>query len=104
VEVLHRRLDVRVAHPFLDTADVRDADDSRAEGVAQVVEAERAEGGSLEGSSVALGEGGAVEVAAGDAGEDDIVIVDEALALAEAGEGFRDLRCHRDGADSAGLR
>src|SRR5688500_3346378 len=42
VEVLHRRLDVRVAHPLLDAADVGDADDPRAERVAEVVEAERA--------------------------------------------------------------
>jgi hypothetical protein len=33
VEVLHRRLDVRVAHPFLDSADVGDVDDSGAEGM-----------------------------------------------------------------------
>jgi hypothetical protein len=37
VEVLHRRLDVRVAHPFLDAADVGDADDPRSERVAEVV-------------------------------------------------------------------
>jgi hypothetical protein len=56
VEVLHRDLDVRVAHPLLDAADVCDAEDPRAEGVAEVVEAERSERGSLEGGSVALGE------------------------------------------------
>src|SRR5919108_3530500 len=48
VEVLHRRLDVRVAHPFLDAADVGDADDPRSERVAKVVEAERSQCGSFE--------------------------------------------------------
>src|SRR5215211_855720 len=47
VEVLHRRLDVRVAHPLLDAADVGDADDPRAKRVAEVVEAQRPERGSL---------------------------------------------------------
>ena len=54
MEVLHRGLDVGVAHPFLDTADVGDADDSRAEGVAEVVEAEWAKAGSDESCPVAL--------------------------------------------------
>lgn len=48
MEVLHRRLDVRVAHPFLDAADVGDADDPRPERVAEVVEAERSQCGSFE--------------------------------------------------------
>src|SRR3954465_1597027 len=40
VEVLHRRLNVGVAHPLLDSPDVGDTDDSGSEGVAEVVEAE----------------------------------------------------------------
>jgi hypothetical protein len=54
VEVLHRRLDVRVPHPLLNAADVSDADDARAEGVAEVMEAERAQAGSSKGSTVTL--------------------------------------------------
>ena len=42
VQVLHRRLDVGVAHPLLHAADVGLGDHPRAEGVAQVVEAQRA--------------------------------------------------------------
>jgi len=47
VQVLHRRLDVRVAHPVLYSTDVGDADDARAEGVAEVVEAQATEGCSV---------------------------------------------------------
>lgn len=54
VEVLHGRLDVGVAHPLLDTADVGGADHAGAECVAEIVEAERPERCSLEGGSVAL--------------------------------------------------
>ena len=51
MEVLHRRLDVRVTHPLLNAADVGDADD---EGAAEVVEAEWAKAGSDKRGSVAL--------------------------------------------------
>src|SRR3954468_16969491 len=47
MEVFHRRLDVGVAHPLLHAADVGLTDHARAEGVAQVVEAERAQAGPL---------------------------------------------------------
>ena len=67
VEVLHRRLDVRVAHPLLDAADVGDADDPRSEGAAEVVEAERSQCGSFERGAVALRKRRAVEAAADDA-------------------------------------
>jgi hypothetical protein len=73
-------------------SDVGDPDDLRAECVAEVVEAEWAERGSLQRCAMALRKRGAVEVAAGDAGEDDVVIVREELALAEAGENFGDPR------------
>lgn len=56
VEVLHRRLDVRVAHPLLDPPDVGDGDDPRAEGVAEIVKAERAEACSAERRAIALRE------------------------------------------------
>ena len=41
VQVLHRRLDVCVPHPLLDTADIGDRDDPGAERVPEVVEAQR---------------------------------------------------------------
>ena len=46
----------------------------------------------------------AVEVAADDAGEDEVVVGSEELALAEARQGLGDLGGHRDGADLSGLR
>ena len=96
MEVLHRRLDVGVAHPFLDSTDVGDADHSRAKCVAEVVEAERAERGALESCAVALGECGAVEVAACEADEDEIVVAGPVVPLAQVGEGLADLGRHRD--------
>ena len=59
--------------------------------MAEVVEAERPECRSRERGSVALGERGAVEVAADDAGEDEGVLVGEVLALAEPRERLGDL-------------
>jgi hypothetical protein len=64
VEVLHRRLDVRVAHPLLDAAEVCLGDDPRAEGVAQGVEAKTPEPGSVHRGVVAASERGGVDVAA----------------------------------------
>jgi hypothetical protein len=55
-----------VAHPLLDAADVGDADDPRPERVAEVVEAERSQCGSIERGAVALRERRTVEVAADD--------------------------------------
>ena len=69
--------------------------------VAEVVEAEWAEGGSVEGGSVALGERRAVEVAADDAAEDEVVLVGEVLSLTEPCERLGDLGRHRDRADLA---
>jgi hypothetical protein len=53
VEVAHGGLDVGVAHPLLDAADIGLGDDAGAEGVAEVVEAESAEAGAIEGVLVA---------------------------------------------------
>ena len=53
MEVLHCRLDVGVAHPLLDPADVCLGDHAGAEGVAEIVEAELAEVSALEGRVVA---------------------------------------------------
>src|SRR4051794_24158517 len=64
VEVLHRRLNIRMAHPLLNSANVGLADHAGAEGVAQVVEAELAETASFERRVVAASKGAAVEVAA----------------------------------------
>ncbi len=47
VEVLHRRLDVGVAHPLLDVADIGLGDHPGAEGVAQVMAAELSQLGLL---------------------------------------------------------
>jgi hypothetical protein len=104
VEVLHRGLNVGVAHPFLDSAEVGDTDDPRAECVAEVVEAQPAERRSLERGAVALRQRGAVEVAARDPDEDQVVVAGEELSLAEPGERLPDLRRHRNRADLAGLR
>src|SRR5688572_26377977 len=68
------------------------------------MKAERAQAGSSEGSAVTLRERGAVQVAAGDAGEHDVVIVGEEPALAEARENLGDSRRHRNRPDPAGLR
>jgi hypothetical protein len=65
VQVLHRRLDVGVAHPLLDSADVGLGDHAGAEGVAEVVEAKLAEVGALERGVVAAAQGAAIEVVAG---------------------------------------
>jgi hypothetical protein len=54
--VLHRRLDVVVAHPLPDPSDVGEANDARAEGVAKVVEAQPPERRSLERRAIALGQ------------------------------------------------
>jgi hypothetical protein len=61
-------------------------------------------GGAVERRAVALGERGAVDVAADDAAEDEVVLVGEVLALAQPCECLRDPRRHRDGADLARLR
>ena len=76
---------------------------ARAEGVAEVMEAERAQVGSLEGDAEALRERRTVEVAASDANEDHVVIVGEELALAEARKDLGDARSHRHRSDPAGL-
>jgi hypothetical protein len=86
VEVLHRRLDVRVTHPLLDAPDVRHADDPRSERVAEVVEAERSQRGSFERGAVTLRKRRAVEVAADDAAENEVVLVGEVLPLAQPSE------------------
>jgi hypothetical protein len=70
----------------------------RAEGVAEVVEAEGAEPYALLGVLVAAAEGGSVDPPSSVVREDQVVGAAEAFALDEAGEGLRDLRDHRDGA------
>ena len=62
------------------------------------------EAGPLLSARVAAAERRAVEVAAGLAGEDEVVVAGQALALAEAGERAGDVGRHRDDADLAGLR
>ena len=64
----------------------------------------RPEGGALQRGLVAAGEGRAVEVAARDAREDEVVVGRPVLAVGEPGEGGRDVGCHRDRADVAALR
>jgi hypothetical protein len=49
MEVAHRGLDVGVAHPLLDSADVGLGDHSRPEGVAQIVEPQRPEASRAQG-------------------------------------------------------
>jgi hypothetical protein len=65
----------------LNAADVGDPDDSSAEGVTEI-----AGGGRLvwRAARYRLERARAVEVAAGDAGEHDVVLIGEELALAEA--------------------
>jgi hypothetical protein len=103
VEVLHRRRDVGVAHPLLDPADVGYGDHPRAERVAQVVEAQRPEAGSLQRRLVATRERGRVEPAADDSREDEIVLVGPELPLAQSGQRLGDRRRERDGTDLAAL-
>ena len=67
VQVLHRRVDVRVAHPLLDLQDRRLRDRPRAEGVAQVVEAEVRRPARSQRELVAPVQRRGVEVLAGDA-------------------------------------
>ena len=74
VEVAHRGLHLGVAHPLLDAANVGLGDDAGAEGVAQVVEAEAAQPGAIEGVLVAAAERATVEEGAGAADEDEIVV------------------------------
>jgi hypothetical protein len=64
VEVAHCRVDVRVAHPRLHLHDARAVDRQRTEGVAQVVEAKRAQIRGGQGADVAAAEGRGVDVLA----------------------------------------
>lgn len=75
VEVAHGGGDVCVAHPLFDAKDVGLGDGAGAEGVAEVVEAEGPETGSVEGELVAAAKRRAVEVAAVLAEEDEGVSV-----------------------------
>lgn len=70
VEVLRRRRDVGVAHPFLDAPDVGLCDHPRAERVAKVVEAQRPETSSLQRGLIVARQCGGVEIPADDAWED----------------------------------
>jgi hypothetical protein len=83
VEVTHRRLDVRVTHPLLHTADIGLGDHASPERVAQIVEAERAETGVSESRFEATAERRAVEVAAGHADEDQVVVPHPVLPATE---------------------
>src|SRR4051812_34396783 len=80
------------------------ANDLRAEGVAQVVEAQISEARAAERELVAAIARGGVEVAAGRAGEDKVVIARPPRPAGEAGERGGDVGSHGDGADAAGLR
>ncbi len=91
VHVAHRRLDVRVAHPGLDRGNLGAADRERAERVAQVVEAERLEAGENEGRLVASSERGGLEEGSATCDEDQILVVDELVAIGQAGERASDV-------------
>jgi hypothetical protein len=104
MQVAHRRLDVGVAHPLLDAADIHLGDHPRAERVAQIVKAERPKRGALKSDLEVSAQRGAVEVVAGFADEDQVVVAYPVLATAELTDGRRNVRRHRHRADVAGLR
>ncbi len=95
VQVTHRRLDIRVAHPLLDPADVGLGDHPRPERVPEVVEPQGPQVGGLQRRLVASAQSRAVEVAAGLPREDEIVIPNPVLARAELGQRRRHIRGKR---------
>ena len=103
VQVAHRGLDVGVAHPLLDAADVGLGDHPGAERVAQVVEAQRAQTGARQGRLVAAAQRRRVEVVATLAGEDDVVIANPVLPATEMRQPRGDVGREGHRADLAGL-
>ena len=103
VEVAHRRLDGRVAHPRLDLQDRRALDRERPERVAQVVQTEFAQTRLLQRRLVALAQSLAVLEATQRTGEYEGVLAGEVLAVAESRDRLGDLGDERDGADLAAL-
>jgi hypothetical protein len=107
VEVLHGGLDVGVTHPLLHAADVGLGDHPRSKRVAEVVKAQRAQAGSLDGREVAAAKTPAIEECAARAGEDEVVVPCPPLALSQRGKRGkrgRDVRRHRHRSDLARLR
>jgi hypothetical protein len=85
MQVARGRLHVGVAHPLLDAEDVGLGDHAGAEGVAQVVEAQRAQAGGGQSVHVAAAQCRAVDVAAQLADEDQIVVtVDQPRSTSRA--------------------
>src|SRR5439155_16665271 len=104
VQVLHRRVDVGVAHPLLDPADVSLANHSRAEGVAQVMEPKPPQTRPLQRRLVASDKSTRIEVLAVRARQDEVLVGGPGVALAELGERLSDLRRHGDRAHLPGFR
>jgi hypothetical protein len=103
MQVAHRRLDVRVAHPLLHPPDVGLGDHPRAERVPQVVEAQRTEFRAGERGLVAAAERRTVEMAAGDAAEHRVVLADEVRPGTKPSQRLSHVRRRRDRPDLAGL-
>jgi len=59
--------------------------------MAEVVEPEGSEAGALQSNSIAPAKRRAIEIAAGLADEDEIVVADPVLTLREAGQDFADV-------------
>ena len=76
VEVLHRGLNVGVAHPFLDAPDVGLGDDLRAERVTQVVKPQSAEAGTGERSLIPADKRSSVDIGTEVTEEHQVVIAD----------------------------
>ena len=88
MEIAHRRLDVGVAHPLLHPADVRLSDHPRAERVPEIVEAQRPQLRPSRRCLVAAAQRRAVEEPAGLAGEYQLVIAREPVALESFANAF----------------
>ena len=104
MEVARRGLNVRVAHPLLDAADVGLRDDPGAERVSQIVEAQRSQTGGPECSLVPAAKRRAIEVAASLAGEDQVVVAHPLQSPTKLRQRSGDVWGHRYRADLARLR
>jgi hypothetical protein len=82
-QVLHRGLDVGVAHPLLHAADVGLRDHPRPEHVSQIVKSHRSQPGSVQRCLEPPTHRRAVQVAAGVADEHKVVVSDQLLSAAE---------------------
>src|SRR5438067_1512303 len=102
VEILHRRLNIRVSHPLLDAADVCFSDHARAERVPKIVEPKPAEAGDLESPLVSRTQGVAVDGQPRLPREDERVLAREGRALAESRERRGDIGSHGYRTDLAG--